>query len=130
MNSKMVIGLIALIFVIVFACAGPEQLSEQDLVANPNEPWTGIWNSKLSSGFEISNVLKLKQNGNVVKSAKGCAYGIEGKVSGNQLKATYKGGHNIVRRLNLVMSDDLKSFEGEEIVDAQNTYTLTGVRKE
>ena len=49
MNSKKLIGLVVLIFVFVIACAetseksGTEQLSEQDLSFNPNEPWTGKW---------------------------------------------------------------------------------------
>ena len=136
MNSKKLIGLIVLIFVFVIACAGTseksgtEQLSEQDLSFNPNEPWTGIWKAKLIYGGEINVVLKLKQNGNLVKSAKGCDYKItNGKVSGNRLKASYKGGWGKFHRLNLVISDDLKSFEGSEKASAMD-WKLKGVRQE
>jgi hypothetical protein len=137
MNSKKLIGLIVLIFVFVIACAGTseksgtEQLSEQDLSFDPNEPWTGIWKAKLIYGGEINVVLKLKQNGNLVKSAKGCDYNIaNGKVSGNRLKASYiSTTHNKRQFLNLVMSDDLKSFEGENKLDPY-VWKLKGVRQE
>ena len=137
MNSKKVIGLIALIFVFVIACAGTSQLprsvqlSEQDLILNPDEPWTGIWNAKLANGFEKKLVLKLKQNGNNVISAKGCTYMMSGTVTGSQLNGSYMSDtHNSLHRLNLVMSDDLKSFDGKEVLSVQDTYTLTGVRQE
>ena len=134
MSFKNGIGLMILIFAFIIACAGTseqsgtEQLSEADLSFNPNEPWTGIWKAKLIYGGEKNVVLKLKQNGNLVKSAKGCDYKItNGEVSGNRLKASYI--ENEVRRLTLVISDDLKSFEGEELV-GNYTWKLNGERQE
>ena len=137
MNFTKVIGLVALILVFLVACAGTseksgtEQLSDEDLSFNPNEPWTGIWNATLIYGGEQKRVLKLKQNGDLVKSAKGCDYKItNGKITGNRLKASYISTTvNQRHLLNLVISDDLKSFEGSETLHPYN-WKLKGVRQE
>ncbi len=120
MNSKKLIGLIVLIFVFVIACAGPETLSEQDLRLNPNEPWTGIWKVKsaerMGPGMPQIYILKLKQNGNLVKSTRGSDFDFKGKTLGNHLKGSFvDNDHGHIHRLRVEMSEDLKSFEGNDV---------------
>ena len=110
MNSKKVIGLIALIFVFLISCAGT---TEQDLSFNPTEPWTGSWKLTRDPGWGILT-WKLKQNGNLVKAAKGSDYKVELKVTGNRAEgwyffSDYLGRHTV--KMN--MSEDLQSFEGQ-----------------
>ena len=89
MKLKNVIGLIVFIFVFIIACAGAseksetEQLTEENESSNLNEPWTGTWKVSLGSGWQMGIVgdyeLKLKQDGNQVKSLIGSSYNFKGK---------------------------------------------------
>ena len=138
MNFTKVIGLIALIF--IFACAGSseksgtEQSTEKNVTSNQNDIWTGTWQVTgladiVSPGQEKVSILKLKQNVNKVISTQGSEYDFRGKCSGNQLKGSWADGHNVDHRLNVTMSEDLKSFEGVDRIDTVTRH-VSGVRQE
>jgi hypothetical protein len=140
MKLKNVIGIIVLIFVFIIACAGTseqsgtEQLSEEDLSFNPNEPWTGIWKVTGSTGLRIRGTyeLRLKQNGNQVKSLKGSSYEFKGNAVENRLKGRFKDDdHQFMHLINVKISEDLKSFEGTDRSPAGRLRDpLKGVRQD
>ncbi len=134
MNLKNVAGLMVFIFVFIIACAGTsEQLSEQDLSFNPNEPWTGIWKvtTPEPSGFVDDYVLKLKQNSNPVNSVKGSDFKFKGKVVGNRLKGRFRDDEvQMIHDINVKISDDLKSFEGKDLRQSVFNVPIKGVRQD
>lgn len=128
-----------LLFIFIIGCAGTseqsgtEQLSDQDLSFNSNEPWTGNWKVKGSTGYLRTGdyVLILKQDDNIVKSLSGSSYDFKGKVVGNQLEGRFVDNeYYILHRLTLKMSEDLKSFEGTDRDPTAKTHPVKGVRQD
>jgi len=133
MNLKNVAGLMVFIFVFIIACAGTsEQLSDEDLSFNPNEPWTGIWKVATATGGDISDfVLKLKQDSNLVNSVKGSDFKFKGKVVGNRLEGRFRDDElQMIHDINVKISDDLKSFEGKDLRQSVFNVPIKGVRQD
>jgi hypothetical protein len=117
MNFTKVIGLLALIFVFIIACAGTseksetEQLSKQTETSHLNEPWTGIW--KVEGSWQAANdgLWVLKQSGNSVVSTKDSQSKVKGKVEGDQLKGKVEY-QRWTHRIAVKISPDGQSFKG------------------
>ena len=136
MNFKTVIGVLALIFVFIIACAGTSEKSgtEQPAKLNVDEPWTGTWHvtgigDAGAASQDTAHILELKQNGNRVISTQGSMIKFEGECSGNELKGSHIDDHGLLHRLNVKISDDLKSFEGEDRFSIVTRH-VKGVRQE
>ncbi len=139
MKLKNVIGLMVFIFVFIIACAGTseqsgtEQLAEEKASSNLNEPWTGTWKVTGNTGIGIKGnyVLKLKQNGNLVKSTRGSSYEFKGSVVGNRLEGRYKDDdHQLMHIINVKISEDLKSFEGTDRSTTGRKRPLIGKKQD
>ena len=121
MDFNKAIGVVALIFVFIIACAETSEKSrtEQPAQLNVSEPWTGTWRvtgigDRGAASQDTATIIELKQNGNKVISTQSSMIKVKGKCSGNQLKGIHHDDHGVLHRLNVKISEDLKSFEGED----------------
>lgn len=112
---------------------GNGQSSEQNLQFDPEQPWTGTWNvsTKTAAMFTNNFVLKLKQEGNIVTSVKGSDFSFNGQVEDTRLQGLFFDDEvNMRHDIDVVISNDLKSFEGKDVRQRVITVPIAGVRQD
>ena len=133
MHFTKVIGLIALIFVFIIACAGTEEQSgtkkfaEENKTSNLTESWNGTWKVD-SSWTQGGGTWVLKQSGKSVISTNDSSYKINGEVEGDQLKGKIIDDTGNTVRLNLEISSAGQSFKGKMIYTWGNVQ-LQGLKQ-
>lgn len=138
MDPKIFIGMILVGLFFINGCAeqsGQVEIKETDelnLEFNPDEPWTGVWAIKTNTAQMYTNkfTLRLKQQGNIVKSVKGSDFTFNGKVVGNRLMGLFFDDEVQMRHdIDVIISNDLKSIEGKDLRQRIITVPITGVRQ-
>jgi len=138
MDTKIIIVLILVCLFFISGCAeqsgqvGIKETDELNLELNPDAPWTGVWAIKTNTAQMYTNkyTLRLRQIGNIVKSVKGSDFTFNGKVVGNRLMGLFFDDEIPMRHdIDVMISNDLKSFEGKDLRQRVITVPITGVRQ-
>lgn len=81
--------------------------------------------------FTSNFVLKLKREGNIVTLVKGSDFSVHGRVEDTRLQGLFFDDEVHMRHdSDVVISNDLKSFEGKDVRQRVMTVPIAGVRRD